>query len=112
VTVDVNVLALEGVLVANRGVDAVVFLREQTMDVRARLDQSLTRAWDGKDDEWVHSYCMGFLDALREEMEKKCACGRVGSWTGDPEVGEPKHLCDACVVPYIDQNDTEEEARL
>lgn len=110
-TVDVNVLALEGVLAANRGVDAVVFLREQTMDVRARLDQRLTRAWEGKSDDWVYAFCLSFLDALREEMEKKCACGRVGFWTGDPKVGEPKYMCDACVVPHT-MTEAEEEERV
>jgi hypothetical protein len=111
VTVDVNVLALEGVLAANRGVDAVVFLRDQTMDVRARLDQRLTRAWEGKSDDWVYDFCMGFLGALREEMEKKCSCGRVGTWSGDLNQGEPEYMCDTCVVPYLNETETEEEAR-
>tara|TARA_Y100000310_G_scaffold88456_1_gene85427 strand:+ start:573 stop:911 length:339 start_codon:yes stop_codon:yes gene_type:complete len=102
---DINVLVLEGVLAANRGIDGVAFLRSQSVRTREWLSQRLTRRWEGRDDAWVYDFCLCFLDALREEMQVKCSCGRVGTWTGDPKVGEPKHMCSACVAPYK----TEEE---
>jgi len=46
----------------------------------------------------VYDYCLAFLDALREEMQVKCSCGRVATWSGSE--GEPTHMCDACVAPY------------
>ena len=93
---DINVL--EGVLAANRGIDGVAFLRAQSMKDREWLSQRLTRRWDGQSDEWVYDYCLAFLDALREEMQVKCSCGRVATWSGSE--GEPTHMCDACVAPY------------
>lgn len=106
---DINVLVLEGVLAANRGIDGVEFLRSQSMTTREWLSQRLTRRWEGRDDEWVYDFCLAFLDALREEMQVKCSCGRVATWTGDPEKGEPEKMCSDCVAPY--KNDTEEEVR-